>query len=479
METPDADPKPEPEPKDPDAAPENTPPQPKPDPEPAPAPSQSAADSGMPAPQPPAPSTPVPQASDDDAGTEPATEQGDSGGSLCQGERPIAAVIDKLDLLFMVDNSNTMAQEQEALRAQFPRLMQILTSGRRSDADAHPFTPVTDLHVGVVSSDMGTPGVNYGTGSNCNANGGDDAHLQHQATAPGCAETYPSFLSFTSGSDADRLARDFACIAQLGTGGCGFEQQLEAPLKALWPSVYRDGMGRVVEPNPISFLSVTAEGTRGRADVPPEQGGNAGFLRRDPDALLAVVVITDEEDCSMRNTEFVKPTTQLPLDSPYYRQDVNLRCFYNPEMLFDVRNRYYNGFRKLRPGNEQLVLFAAIAGVPADLVDAAARAQIDPANAASLDAYYDRILLDSRMQEVIDPATNPGMGTGSLTPSCRRTDAQGHVASAFPPRRIVELAKAFGANGTVQSICQDDFGPAIDGVVDMLARRIMEPCAGL
>ena len=39
--------------------------------------------------------------------------------------------VDKVDILFMVDNSNSMREEQELLRQQFPSLVRILTSGDR------------------------------------------------------------------------------------------------------------------------------------------------------------------------------------------------------------------------------------------------------------------------------------------------------------------------------------------------------------
>jgi hypothetical protein len=41
---------------------------------------------------------------------------------------------------------------------------------------------------------------------------------------------------------------------------------------------------------------------------------------------------------------------------------------------------------------------------------------------------------------------------------------------------MVELAHLFGANGRVQSICQDDFSPAMDAIVNMMAHRIEAPC---
>ena len=384
--------------------------------------------------------------------------------------------IDKLDLLFMIDNSNSMADEQAALENQFPKLITALTTGKSSDG-AQSFPAIQDLHVGVVSSDMGIAGVNFGANVPCQPDGGDDGRLQHVARRAGCAESYPAFLSYSAaqGGDPTQFADDLGCIAALGTNGCGFEQQLEAPLKALWPSVYRDAQGQVVTPNPISFLAMTQEGTLGHGDVPTERGGNAGFLRSDAKqglSLLVIVVVTDEEDCSSRLTEHLKPKEQYPQDSPYFQQDLNLRCFYNKDLLFDVTNRYLTGFQLLRPGHEELVMFALIAGVPADLVSSDVLSLTDFSVAADRDQLYDKILNDPRMQEVVDPSTMPGNGMGNLIPSCVRTSGAGNIQQAYPPRRMVELAKGFGENGIVQSICQDDFGPSIDAIVNRIANRL-------
>src|SRR5262249_21797498 len=62
------------------------------------------------------------------------------------------------------------------------------------------------------------------------------------------------------------LADVFGCIARLGATGCGFEHQFAATLRALG------------------------------ADGSPAPTQNAGFLR--PDAYLAIVMLTNEDDCS-------------------------------------------------------------------------------------------------------------------------------------------------------------------------------------
>ena len=70
----------------------------------------------------------------------------------------------------------------------------------------------------------------------------------------------------------------FTCIAAVGDSGCGFEQPLASVVRAL--------------------------GADGRP-APPE---NQGFLR--PDALLFIVLLTDEDDCSVPAGSNLFDTTQ-------------------------------------------------------------------------------------------------------------------------------------------------------------------------
>jgi hypothetical protein len=360
-----------------------------------------------------------------------------------------------------------MSGEQRALTDQIPKLIESLTTGRRHPGERRSFRPVTDLHGGVVSTDMGIPGVELAP--SCHADGGPDGRLLHappQQTELSCDSEYPQYQSYQAadGDDPDALANAVACTASLGTQGCGFEQPLESAFKALWP-----------HENPFRFISISEQGTWGRGDLPEARGGNLGFLRNDEDdpSLIAIVVLTDEEDCSVRATEHLMPNNQLAEDSPYRAQDINLRCYYNKQFLYDIENRYLEGLRALRPGREDLVFFSVIAGVPADLVDSDVLARTDFSDADARDKLYDGILDDPRMQEELDPSTNPGTGQGNLRPSCvRAVEGENTVATAFPPRRLVSLARAFGEHGMVQSICQDDFGPAVEAIVDGLAAHL-------
>ncbi|MDW8361817.1 MAG: hypothetical protein RMK74_05420 [Myxococcales bacterium] len=352
-------------------------------------------------------------------------------------ERISVTNIDKVDVLFMVDNSNSMAEEQDSLSDQFPRLVRVLTSGDRNGDGLQDFQPARSLHIGVISSDMGTGGFRVPT---CNeSNFGDDGRLRdwgrRRSDCPAMPRTgrYETFLDYTPDINPDDAARDVTCIAAMGTGGCGFEQQLEAVLKAITPAS-----------SPLRFQM----GTTGHAD-----GANAGFLR--PDSVLALILVTDEEDCSFADPELGNP------NSTVYPGDLNLRCFSYPHAAHPI-SRYVDGYLAARANVPDLLVYAAITGVPVDLVDSPGEGD-EPSE-------LDRILADESMIETIDPA----MPT-RLKPSCN-VPGRG---IAFPPRRIVQVAKELmlrGAGAVVQSICQADYGPALDLIIDKIADALGGAC---
>ncbi|AKF09465.1 hypothetical protein [Sandaracinus amylolyticus] len=343
---------------------------------------------------------------------------------MCTGSTPV-------DLLIVVDSSSSMAEEQDSLVAQLPRLIGELVDPPDRDGDSQPDWPaITDLHVGVITPDLGVGGY---TIPSCDdeANFGDDGVLREVASADGCSATYPPILEFGAGDDPAAFANDVACVARVGTGGCGFEQPLEAALKALSPSTPQP----YTAPDyvPPTFVA----GTSGHAD-----GANAGFLR--DGSLLAVIVLTDEEDCSVRDVEL------FDTSSPRYVTDLNLRCFAYPEALHPVE-RYVGGLLALRADRPDLFALAVIAGIPADAA----------VPLPSLDDY-ERILARPEMEERVDPE----MPT-RLVPSCN-----GPTGIAFPPRRLVRAVAGVGrGRGTVQSICQEDFTPAVAPIVSLIGRR--------
>lgn len=319
-----------------------------------------------------------------------------------------------LDVLVVMDNSNSMLEEQAALASQIPLVVDGLV------------TSVSSIHFGVVSTDMGTGGF-FVPGCPRSDFGDDGVLLTGGRTdITGCVATYPSFLEYLGDTgEAASFSRDAACVVRAGTDGCAFEQQLEAALKSLAAS----GSG-------VEFYRETT----GHGD-----GMNAGFLRRG--APLLVIVLTDEDDCSVADPELLNPSSSV-----YGTTDLNLRCVEFPDALHPIE-RYADGLMAL--GAPQVV-FAPIVGIPPDLL------------AAPLD--YDAILADPSMAVRVDP-DNPER----LVPSCNVPG----VGTAFPPVRFVrlmEMLESRGATVSPASICQTDYSLILEGLVEVLNRTLRPPC---
>jgi hypothetical protein len=336
----------------------------------------------------------------------------------------------ELDLLMVVDNSNSMSEEQASLAMQLPRVAEILATGDLDGDGVQDFPAVESLQVGVVTADMGTGGFSVPTCAESSF--GDDGVLRTAGNTAivGCDPSYPTVARYEAddpASDATRFAHDVGCVAVTGTGGCGFEQQLEAALKAVTPSTA-----------PMSF----AEDTRGHAD-----GANAGLIR--PTSVLTVLQVTDEDDCSASDPELFNPASSV------YSGDLNLRCHLHPGAVHPV-GRYVDGLLSLR-GDPANVIFASIAGIPPGT------------GGASPD--YAALLADPLMQEEIDPA----MPT-RLRPSC---DVAGR-GFAYPPRRLVETTRRIderGGAGVLASICDEDFTPALDAILSRVSERLSGTCS--
>lgn len=379
--------------------------------------------------------------------------------------------VDKVDLLFAVDNSGSMADEQAKLQRELPNLVETLTSGVR--ANGATFAAANDLHLGVITTDLGVPGVvgQLTPGLNCVGVGGD-GRLQNMC--PGF--TIPNNQSFLTykvepGANASpqQIADQFGCLAVVGPDGCGYEMQLEAILKSVWPAPGFDidpSTGGPLAATPVRFLTVpeTPQGAYGHGGPAGAPTANAGFLRNDPAegvSLLAVVLVTDEDDCSSTTTAQFEPGLD---DQPL------LRCFNYKQYLQPIQ-RYVEGLKALRRGNEELAIFAAIAGVPPELVSAQAYDQVDLADENARNAFYDNILANAQMQER-PTGTNLALQAAELEPACSTLRG----GNATPARRILDVVRGFGENGILQSICQDSFEGALNQIIEIIAARLGDVC---
>jgi hypothetical protein len=326
--------------------------------------------------------------------------------------------ISAVDLVVMVDNSGSMREEQEALARWFPDLIRELVAPSDADGDRLPdHAPADDLHIGVISQDLGTAWYYVST---CPRPGGGDRGCFLHAPDPaahGCAPAYPRFLERDSSNadeyDADRMGTDFACIATLGTDGCGFEQQIEAARRAL--------------------VENTAPG-----------GCNEGFLR--PDSLLGVIWVSDENDGSVdpAHPEMFDPSRNADLGH------LNIRTFLHQEMLLGV-DSLFERLYVLRLLHDDRMVLGMIVGVPLDVRACAGYGD-------ELDGCLDVLA----MREMINPAES-----NELVPSCNTA-----MGLAYPPRRFVELAQMWGRDAYVGSICRDDWSDAVAAITARLAEKL-------
>ncbi len=221
------------------------------------------------------------------------------------------STVDKVDLLFALDNSVSMADKQRLLKdsvpALFTRLMlpdcisSVNPSMRMSGLATCPvgyareFSPVTDIHIGVVSSSLG------GHGSmECSRipEQNDAAHLIGVTARGKGTPTYNNlgFLAWDptaqhappGEANADTLIKNFQdLVAITGESGCGFEAQLESWYRFL------------IEPEPYMTVSLDpATQTTVQAGLDMDLlNQRKAFLRAD--SLLAIIMLTDENDCSV------------------------------------------------------------------------------------------------------------------------------------------------------------------------------------
>jgi len=138
----------------------------------------------------------------------------------------------QLDLVFMIDNSPSMAPKQAKLQAQFHNLLTALEDPTDGT--------LPDLRVAIIDSDLGTNGA-YSSGS-CGpktladgtvSNFGDLGRFQMiGAQACGVTDSSALWLEYAKGQPVNYtgdINNVFACLAgNLGTLGCGEEHQLQA-----------------------------------------------------------------------------------------------------------------------------------------------------------------------------------------------------------------------------------------------------------
>jgi len=283
--------------------------------------------------------------------------------------------ITAIDLLLMIDNSASMADKQATLAAAVPQLLGQLVQPKCVDADGNPtggvatlganipcasgspeFNPVNNIHIGIVTSSLGDHGAN----SICKPSAptqyldpstnqpilqpddvNDMGRLVGTLTRAGDARTDTQTASATldtlgflawgnanspSVGEADLTAANQIfkdLVSATHEVGCGFEASLEG-----WFRFLIDPVPPVLpldSPDPTSHYTAR----KGSDDTLLNQ--RAAFLR--PDSLVAIVMLTDENDCSVRDTDvgWVSATTSslITRGSDQCAANPNDRCCYS------------------------------------------------------------------------------------------------------------------------------------------------------
>jgi hypothetical protein len=374
-----------------------------------------------------------------------------------------------VDLLFVVDDSGSMAEEQANLARNFRVLSDALLTGLAGDAD---------FRVAVTSTDMERP---------------DRRGAFARSDDPACADV-PLVLRAEPGTDPAELERQFACLGTLGTRGSNREKGLDAMRRAL----SCDG------PNAAVFDACCVGG---RYD--PLCRAETEFLR--PDALLVVVFVADEDDCSETADD---PLDDIPLlavcahgPTPAAWDDT---AYCPPGRAADCRRVECGDLdpeachaERCRPEALRTERLNACAwfrdrlAPVADFEDFLVRLKREPGRQLLVAALTgDRVAteaghtagfrlpiapLDSACSPA-DPDTGPlftpteaccpeGRCAGRPQAAC--VSANGRADTGF---RYLELAERFGANGVAATLCTDDFAAPLGLVRDRVERLLGTFC---
>lgn len=400
------------------------------------------------------------------------------------GDHGIAISIRKaVDILFVIDDSGSMAEEQQALAAAMAQFVTGLEAG----------TAGLDYRVGITTTDNGNPwcapGAEAGqlVASSCLGRLSDftldpysgDGDASGSCTdvcavealevlptpisedpAPAVRPWFQSVGGQTNLGGGVSMAQALACAIPQGVSGCGFE----APLESMWKALVRS----------------TTSGER-----------SYGFMRHD--AVLAVVILTDEADCSYNpehvqifsahdgqvfwsNPEEDAPTSAVcwnagvrcdgEVDGAYTScASANLDMEAHEVAPADAADaaalhpvaRYVDFLQQIEEQKKALspnqeVLVSVIAGVPLDY--------------PTVPIPYPTTIAESTDPDFL---THYGIGPGCVSA----------VAEAVPPVRLAEVAGAFlvsAEDSNLSSVCATDYTQALQAVLHDIHDQFEPAC---
>jgi hypothetical protein len=311
----------------------------------------------------------------------PVDEPGSTIPGTCESEAPIIPV-QKTDILFVIDNSGSMEEEQEGIARELPTFIAELKEGAGLAQDFRVGVITTSVYL---RADINGDGVPEPTEQYDQPPYDEAGRLQPVRAVDG-TETGERFLE----SSDPQLVEKFRLLVQQETGGSGQEAPFEAVRRALEP------------------------------------GKNPDFLR--DGARLLVVLVTDEDDCSSTSRE--PPVFVTPLNPAAPRDE----CAEQADKLTPVAE-YHAGLMALRDGQgaKREVLWATIG--PVGLTDKAAQLIVADGRVKNVDCpnSYGPGIRQKQMASLFDPSL------ANLDSICR-TDSSGQPSYGEVLERIASIA---------------------------------------
>jgi hypothetical protein len=386
------------------------------------------------------------------------------------GDGDVSACVSELDILFVIDNSGSMGEEQARIATGISAIIDPLDAAG------------VDWRIGVTTSDNGnewcpvgstTPEAGKLVLSPCTTRLNDflfnngQVDMQDVACNDVCTVDQIEVLPTPTHLDANEQQRPWvekiggvtnlgngfggtvdtaaalACLMPMGINGCGFESQLES-----------------------MYLSLK------RAENVAES--EYGFLR--PGASLLVVIISDEVDCSSNKSYaeifqqdgnkvfWEDPTASFPTSAVCWNAGVS--CSGDPSnyVSCDPVNKDVNGNEGVADADAVLHPMSRYLG-HLDAVEAQIRA-LEPGGAVRV-SLIAGVASDGSVHyaEVgqTDPSYQNNFGIG---PGCTAPPPNGQIdpVTAVPPVRMRDVSTQ--TNGTMNSICEDEYGTALAAMVE-------------
>jgi hypothetical protein len=294
-----------------------------------------------------------------------------------------------VDILFVIDDSISMTDEQQQLGIWSSKLFEVLG----------PTGELPDLHIGVTSSSVAIDGnVQCRNGLGGTLLGG---FLVDVATASGERER----------NYKGTLTEAFAKLARVGDMGCGLEQPFKAARLALMSS--------------------------------------KGFLR--DDALLLVVFVTDEDDCSAKSPALFADAAADGCSE--LGTNTDFRCFEHGVRCYDGKGSRELGERTNCHADEDSPYVESVKAVATDLK----RLKTNPAQVV-VAAIYGK----PNGVNVVENESYPNATVPRLAATCGGGAKQG--IGAAPGIRVNALLAEFGGRASQSSICESELSWAMRDV---------------